>query len=202
MELYYESMAGLLSDPCLYSTIRVCRVDPETDETVEALYDEAAQYREVIARRLDTFHTDEYPANDLTRYLHWPDDPRMEAAIRSKVRSAHVTVEASGTTLYAKLELDMTEDLTVKELKAFTEQVERQYQDGWGAGFELVTIPTSDEPVYLRLWHDDIAFFTGAAKPRFLEERRQERAAFQAELKNRTVPAMKPATKAKKWQER
>ena len=39
------------------------------------------------------------------RYLHWPDDPKMETAIRDKVRSAHITVEASGTTLYAKLEL-------------------------------------------------------------------------------------------------
>ena len=202
VELHYEAMAGLLADPCLYSTIRVGKVDPETDETVEALYDEAGQYCEVIAQRLDTFHTDEYPANDLMRYLHWPDDPKMETAIRDKVHSAHITVEASGATLYAKLELDMTADLTIAEFEAFTKQVECQYQDGWGAEFELLTIPTSDEPVYLRLWHDEIAFFTGAIKERFLEHRRQERARFQAEIRSRTSPAAKPTTKTKRWTER
>ena len=202
MELYYEAMAGLLSSPHLFSTICVCRVDPETNETVEALYDEAAQYCEVIARSLDIFHTDEYSANNLMLYLHWPDDPQLEAEIRRKVHSAHITVEACGTTLYAKLELDMTGDLTVKELRSFTEQVEHQYQEGWGAEFELLNIPTSDEPVYLRLWHDDIAFFTGAAKPRFLEKRHQEWVDFQAEIQSRTVPAMKPAPKTKKWTER
>lgn len=92
------------------------------------------------------------------RYLHWLDDPKMETAIRDKVHSAHITVEASGATLYAKLELDMTADLTIAEFEAFTKQVKCQYQDGWGAEFELITIPTSDEPVYLRLWHDEITF--------------------------------------------
>ena len=202
MALYYEAMAGLLADPCLYSTIRACRVDSETGETVEALYDEAGQYCEVFARSLDAFCTDEYPANDLMLYLHWPDDPQMEAAIRHKIHSAHITVEACGTTLYGKLELNMTEDLTVTELEAFTEQVECQYRDGWGAEFELITIPTSDEPVYLRLWHEDIAFFTSASKPRFLEKRHQEWVDFQAEIQSRAVPAMKPATRTKKWTER
>lgn len=88
---------------------------------------------------------------DLMWRLQWPDDPNTETAIRDKVRSVHITVEASGATLYAKLELDMTADLTIAEFEAFTRQAECQYQDGWGAEFELITIPTSDEPVYFRL---------------------------------------------------
>ena len=91
----------------------------------------------------------------------------MEAEIRRKIRSAHVTVEASGDLLYARLDLDMTEDLTVSELEAFTEQVELQYRDSWGAEVEIMNIPTAGGAVYLRLWHDGIAFFTGAAKEDF-----------------------------------
>ena len=56
----------------------------------------------------------------------------MEAEIRRKVRAAHVTVEASGELLYARLDLDMTEDLTVSELEAFAEQIESQYRDEIG----------------------------------------------------------------------
>ena len=202
VDLHYKAMAGLMAAPCLYSTIRAGRVNPETGEAVEALYEEVGQYCEAITRHLDIFRTDAYPANDLMRYLHWPDDPQMDTEIRRKVRSAHITAEACGTTLYAKLELDMTEDLTVEELEVFTKQVERQYQDGWGAEFELITIPTPDEPVYLRLWHDDIAFFTGAVKNGFLEQRRQERAAFQAEIRSKTAQVAKPAAKSKRRTER
>ena len=50
----------------------------------------------------------------------------------------------------------MTADLTVPELEAFTEQV-----------LETVDIPTADGAVYLRVWHEDIAFFTGTAKEDF-----------------------------------
>lgn len=172
MELYCEALSGLLGNPHLYSTIRAGQVDPETGETVEALYDEAAQYCGDIAQWLKSYQTEDCPAGDLMRCLHWPDDPNMEAEIRRKVRSAHVTAEASGSLLYARLDLDMTADLTVPELEAFTEQVESQYRDGWGAELETVNIPTADGAVYLRLWHEDIAFFTGAAKEDF--ERRQQ----------------------------
>jgi len=37
---------------------------------------------------------------------------------------------------------------------------------------------------------------------RSLEQRRQERARFQAEIRSRTAPAAKPATKTKRWTER
>ena len=66
-----------------------------------------------------------------------------------------------------RLDLEMTEDLTVSELEAFTEQIESQYRDGWGAEVEIMNIPTADGAVYLRLWHDGVAFFTGAAKEDF-----------------------------------
>lgn len=167
MKLYYKALSGLIDDPHLYSTIRAGQVDPKSGETVEALYDNAAQYCGDISQWLKAFQTEDYPTGDLMQYLHWPDDPQVEAEIRRKIRSAHVTVEASGDLLYARLDLDMTEDLTVSELEAFTEQVESQYRDGWGAEVEIMNIPTADGAVYLRLWHDGAAFFTGAAKDDF-----------------------------------
>lgn len=173
MDLHYEAMSGLMDNPCLFSTIRAGLIDLETGEVVDALYDEAGQYCEAISNSLDTFQTDEYPANDLMLYLHW-DQPQMEAEIRSKVRSAHITVETSGKVLYAKLELDLVKDLTAAELDAFTEQVACQYRDGWGAQFELVNIPVSDHAVCLRLWHDEISFFTGEVKARLQHRGRQK----------------------------
>ncbi len=170
MSLYYEAMSGLAANPCLFSTIRAGRVELGTGELIEPLYDKAGQYCERIAHSLETFHTKEYPVNDLMCYLHWPDNPEMEAAIRNKIRSAHVAVEASGDILYAKLELDMASDLTVAEFEAFTEQVESQYRDGWGAQFELIDIPTENGAVYLRLWHDEISFFTGAVKTHYMQQ--------------------------------
>lgn len=186
MELHCEALSGLLGNPHLYSTIRAGEVDPETGETEEALYDEAAQYCGDIAQGLRAFRTEDYPTGGIMRYFHLPDDRRMEAEIRRKVRATHVTVEASGDLLYARLDLDMTEDLTVSELEAFAEQIESQYRDGWGAELETVNIPTADGAVYLRLWHEDIAFFTGAAKERF--ERQKQAAA---------PPSRAPARKPK-----
>lgn len=116
MELYCEALSGLLGIPHLYSTIRAGEVDPETGETEEALYDEAAQYCGDIAQGLRAFRTEDYPAGGIMRYFHLPDDPQMEAEIRRKVRAAHVTVEASGDLLYARLDLDMTHLCTLVDI--------------------------------------------------------------------------------------
>lgn len=161
MASYDEEMSGLINRPCLYSTIRATEVDMETGEAIQALYDKAGKYRELIARRMETFLTGEYPTDDLMHYFNLPDSPRTEASIKSKIRSARVTVEAVGDTLYGKLELDMTEDLTAREFDAFTEQIETQYMDGWGGEFEMVGIPAGENCICLRLWHDEISFFTG-----------------------------------------
>ena len=55
MEIYYTPTAGLLNDPRLYSTVRVSLVDINTNEVIEALYDEAAQYEKCIASAMAAF---------------------------------------------------------------------------------------------------------------------------------------------------
>lgn len=65
METHFQKTAGLLGNPHLYSTASVCRIDAESAAVEEALYDEAAQYREDIARSMGSSRTDEYPENDL-----------------------------------------------------------------------------------------------------------------------------------------
>ena len=140
MASYDEKLSGLIDKPCLYSTICATRVDAETGEAIEPLYDEAGTYCEVIARQMEAFRTKEYPTDDLMRYFCLPNSPQTETSIKSKIRSAHVTVEAVGKNLYGKLKLDMTADLTSRELEAFTRQIEVQYRDGWGAEFELLDI--------------------------------------------------------------
>lgn len=54
----------------------------------------------------------------------------MDTEIRRKVRSAHITAEACGITLYAKLELYMTEDLTVRAT-AFKKRQENDRIELW-----------------------------------------------------------------------
>lgn len=156
----HEPLSGLIDHPCLYSTIFAGQVDPATGEVVDALYDEAAHYCKAISHGIKKFHTKEYPTNDLMRYFCLPDAPELETAIKRKIRSAVLTVETAGKTLYAKLKLDMTEDLTNGELEAFAAQIESQYKDGWGAEFELVNIPAGQDAVCLRLWHSSFSFFT------------------------------------------
>ena len=108
MASYDEKLSGLIDKPCLYSTICATRVDAETGEAIEPLYDEAGTYCEVIARQMEAFRTKEYPTDDLMRYFCLPNSPQTETSIKSKIRSAHVTVEAVGKNLYGKLKLDMT----------------------------------------------------------------------------------------------
>lgn len=106
----------------------------------------------------------------------------MERSIRQKIQSACVTVEASGPILYARLDLSMTADLTGDELDAFTAQMESQYRDGWGAEFELQTIQTEKGGICLRLWSDDIEFFTAAERGGFEQRAQQGRTEWDAVL--------------------
>lgn len=192
-------LSGLMANPHLYSTLRSGLVDPKTGAVIETLYDDAGQYQEVISRSMASFHTPEHPSNDLMQYFKLPDDPQMEQSIKSKVHSAVVTVEASGAKLYTRLDLSMTADLTRDELEAFTTQIESQYRDGWGAELELLTIPVGKEAVCLRLWHDEISFFSGAEAGRFEQQTgdRQDgpppKASIRAQLAAKPIPGEKPA---------
>lgn len=168
----HESLSGLIDHPCLYSTIFAGQVDPSTGEVVDALYDEAAHYCEAISQGIKAFHTKEYPTNDLMRYFCLPDAPELETAIKRKIRSAVLSVETAGKTLYAKLKLDMEEDLTNGELEAFAAQIESQYKDGWGAEFELINIPAGQDAVCLRLWHSSFSFFSSEERA-LLQSQRQ-----------------------------
>ena len=177
-----EMLSGLIANPHLYSTIHASRIDMETDEPIEALYDHAGQYQEAISHSIEAFRAQDYPSNDLMQYFKLPDNPKMERSIRQKIQSACVTVEASGPLLYARLDLSMTADLTGDELDAFTAQMESQYRDGWGAEFELQTIQTEKGGICLRLWSDDIEFFTAAEKGGFEQRAQQGRTEWDAVL--------------------
>lgn len=194
-------LSGLMENPHLYSTLRSGLVDSKTGEVIETLYDDAGQYQEAISHSMASFHTTEYPGNDLMQYFKLPNDPQMERSIKSKIHSAVATVEASGAKLYTRLDLSMTADLTRDELEAFTAQIESQYRDGWGAELELLTIPVGKEAVCLRLWHDEISLFSGAEAGRFEQQTgdRQDspppKASIRAQLAAKPVPGDQPAVK-------
>lgn len=162
-------LSGLIADPHLYSTVHVTLLDSADGEAIEPLYDRAGQYQEAISKGIAAFHTEQHPSNDLMQHFRLPDDPKMEQSIRNKVQSACVSVEASEEVLYARLDLSMSADLTHEELDAFTGQIESQYRDGWGAEFEVLTIPAGKEAVCLRLWNDDIRFFPASEKERYFQ---------------------------------
>ena len=66
--------------------------------------------------------------------------------------------------MYLSLIHILTKDLTVEELGAFTEQIARQYETGWGEQLKFHDIKTRNgDVISIRLYHDGLAFFTGAA---------------------------------------
>lgn len=163
MILHCIPMSGLIENPKLYSTVRVSLLEKEGGEVAEALYDCAACYAQDIAQAMKDFHTKQFPVNDLMGYFSLPSK-QLEKTIKSKVLFAKPTVHAQGKSLYAVLELTMTKDLTVEELGAFTEQIARQYETGWGEQLEFHDIKARNgDVISIRLYHDGLAFFTGAA---------------------------------------
>lgn len=172
MKIQFKPMAGLMNDPCLYSTVQVGVVDQDLNEVTECLYDEATEYWNDIAEAISNFHTNSFPTNDLMCYFSLPDDRQSEHSIRQKIQSACLSVFAVNTTLFAKLKLSISADLTAAELEAFAAQIESQYKDGWGADFESQNITTrNSDVVYLRLYHDDLCFYTGSAFDDFILKR-------------------------------
>ena len=175
MMVHCVPMSGLIESRKLYSTLRVSLLEKEGGEAAEALYDYAVCYEQDITKTMDGFRTERFPTNDLMRYFSLPHK-QLEAAIRSKVLSAHPTVHAEGKVLYAVLELTMTRDLTVEELRAFSEQIACQYNIGWGGQLEYCDIKARNADVIsVRLYHDDITFFTGTAFERQIDRERARR---------------------------
>lgn len=161
--VHYIPMSGLIENQKLYSTIRVSLMDKVGREVVEALYDLATCYEQDIAQAMKSFHTEQFPTNDLMQYFSLPSK-RLEKVIKSKVLTAYPTVHTEGRDLYAVLELTMTKDLTVEEFMAFTEQIAHQYETGWGEQLEYHVIKARNtDVVSIRLYHEGMTFFTGAA---------------------------------------
>lgn len=196
MKIYYTPTSGLPKDPRLYSTVRVSLVDAETNEVIEALYDEAAQYEKSIVREMAAFQTDLHPTNNLMEYFELPDDPSSESRIKGKVLSACPSVCAVGKELYGVLDLELTDDLTDAELFVFAEQIRSQYEYGWGAEFEEQNILTNTgETVSLRLFHSDIEFRTASEFNEFRNAitesvRENERICDEQELSEDSTPVL------------
>ena len=160
-EAEQPDMSGLIDNPRLYSTIRVCLKDRNSDGIPDALYDKAAEYATAINEAITSFGTDKYWGNDLFNHFSLPGDYQTEKAIRGKILGASLSVHPVGDALFAALDLKMTQDLTAAELEKFTGQIETQFRDGWGAEFELKDIPVdSENAVFLRLHHDELEFYT------------------------------------------
>lgn len=169
MNIHYNckfdnDMSGLINVPCLYSTVRVSLLEKDSDEVSEALYDFAAQYCYDAAFAMAQFKNDKYSSNDFMQYFELTDNKQMESLIKQKVKTARLSTQAIGETLFAVLRLNMVEDLTIEEMEVFANQIEHQYKDGWGADFEMQNILASSlDVIALRLWHDDLTFYTGEA---------------------------------------
>ena len=131
------------SDLWLLSPLCVGVFDQEYGGSPECLYDSPIEYENDIREALHEFLRKVYSGNDLMACFSLPDAREMEAAIRSKVRSACLDVRVIDERLYAAVKVETSVDLTEEELDALAEQVEIQYRDGWGSAFNLEKIPTS-----------------------------------------------------------
>lgn len=155
-------LVGLDDCPQIISTVRVSLIDTQTGETIEMLYDEAAEYREDIAYAMTCFTTEKYPYTDLMKYFELPQDKQMEKSIKHKIQSARPTVFSVRKTLYAALNLELSCDLTAEEYEAFIKWLQVQYRDGWGAALEMKDIQiTGTDAVCIRLYHEEMVFYTG-----------------------------------------
>lgn len=108
------------------------------------------------------FTTERYPYTDLMKYFELPQDKQMEKSIKHKIQSARPTVFSVRKTLYAALNLELSCDLTTEEYEAFIEWLQVQYRDGWGAALEMKDIQTTGtDAVCIRLYHEEMVFYTG-----------------------------------------
>jgi len=154
-----EENSNLIDCSMIVSTVFVVRVDPDTDEPIEPLYNQAGKYAADIQDFMAKFTTSEFPSNNLMSYFSLPGFSAIEASIRQKIQSAVPSVCAKGEYLYTVLRLEMTADLTNAELELFENQIERQYAVGWGGALESTGITTAcGEKIAVCLWHSDMEF--------------------------------------------
>ena len=159
---WQEENSGLISSSKLISTVFVVLVDPDTNETIEPLYNLAGKYAADIQKFMAGFATKEFPSNDLMAYFSLPGLSAAEASIRQKIKSAVPSVYAQGELLFTVLKLEMTADLTNGELELFKEQIERQYEIGWGGALMETSITAaSGDEIAVCLWQSDMEFYSG-----------------------------------------
>ena len=150
----------------LLSTVHLSLIDRTSGEVEEALYDNGARYAEDLRNMMEHFSTDEYPSNNLMNYFVLPTHPKIEKRIREKVLSATPGIYVDGETIYAALKLQLTEDLTQRELELFEQQIADQYENGWGGALELQDIDTAcGDLICIRLWHDALEFYPACNLP-------------------------------------
>ena len=159
-------LSRLMERPMLLSTVHLSLIDRTSGEVEEALYDHGARYAEDLRNMMEHFSTDEYPSNNLMNYFVLPTHPKIEKRIREKVLSATPGIYVDGETIYAALNLQMTEDLTQRELELFEQQIADQYENGWGGALELQDIDTAcGDLICIRLWHDALEFYPACNLP-------------------------------------
>ena len=139
-------MSGLIDAPHTYSTISVTLYSRDGD--MECLYDQAAQYADIINRHISGSASEENHHNNLMHRFHGEHMDNYDVHLARKVVSAIPSVVAVGDTLYGCLRLELNRDLTENELDIFISRIEHQYKDGWGGEFELQDIPV-DENQYI-----------------------------------------------------
>ena len=148
--------------PKLISPIWVSMRGADDNSIPDCLYDQSAPYEQDVRRILHSLHSDEFPNTDLMTYFVLPDDPEMEAVIRSKIHAAPLSIQAIGNTLYAVVEPELSAELSETELQIFVNQLEYQFQDGWGAEFEVTQVltPQGDKEVIARLCREGISVYS------------------------------------------
>ena len=152
-----EQTANQQKCPRIFSPIWVSIGEAEEYWSPECLYDNSAPIAQNIYEALQKFHSEPSVGIDLMKYFSWPSDREVDYRVRLKIQSARLNVCAVGKTAYAVVDLETSAELTDKEWDAFTCQLEYQYQQGWGAEFEVTDIPIGNNQMILaRLCQEDL----------------------------------------------
>ena len=154
-----EQVAHSQKYPRIFSPIWVSIGEIEEYWSPECLYDHSAAFAQNILDALCAFHSEPSSSIDLMKFFSWPSDREMDHAVKQKIRAARLSVCAVGETAYAVVDLETTAELTDEEWDVFTRQLEYQYQDGWGAEFEVTDIPIGQNRMILaRLCREELIY--------------------------------------------
>ena len=134
----------LFDKPRLYTGIFVSLRDA-ADLPVDALYDDAVQYVEKIADAIASFSTQDYPSNNLMQYIAFPESRELKQSVLQKVECATPGVQAMGKHLTTTIDLRLAAPLSPAEYDALCDGLHHQLRHGWGAEFELASIPVDSQ---------------------------------------------------------